>query len=457
MKKILLVFFTLLSIPIFSQDYSNLYKDYIPEKILNDNVLSKTLDLNLQRNALLNPELIYLTLKFYEQYDKNNLDPELFENLKSNERIWLVRRSDWANNVLNKIMLTGKHELIYETEKPLRSLALDINLKDSDRLMELDDTEKKLRDFFVVKLYKNAPELVFDANIDYGLLRLQLEEGKRQYFIDLQNNPRRISSSEEIVNSVINQWYLFDNNKISAAELLNSSLENMITDKTRKRFSFFAGNAFINNTVKFSETISFSGINYEVNLDDKVLFPQYTFGMGYKLYFQKESFLLSYLDIQAEYSRAYTEVSRSKRVMYSYTTFDGSYETQEYLRNFDDSYKLTSLISYGLKVSVPLVEWEFLSFEIGGGFYFNNYQYEPDMYFIYSKYRTEYNSDGQPIYRETLLSGSTTINQKVKKEYFSFIPTIDVNLDILLGFGIKISGSYNYLALNAFYKTALFF
>jgi hypothetical protein len=116
---------------------------------------------------------------------------------------------------------------------------------------------------------------------------------------------------------------------------------------------------------------------------------------------------------------------------------------------------LNSLNSYTLKLITPLLQYDYLSAECGLSLNYNTFSYEPDLYFIYSKYRTEFNGS-IPILRETVSSGSKSINTEIEKKYFSFVPVLDLSVFIIPGtLGIKASGSYNFAALNLFYNSSL--
>lgn len=443
---------------IVAQDYLKLYRQYIPDNILSDEVLSKSLDLNLQRNAELNPELIYLTLKYYQQYDGSKFDTELFEVLKSNERVWLSARTQWANNTIEKVNATKNYEIIRSASPELNKLIIVVRLKESDKLVDLTDTEKQLRDFYVVMYYNKDSKMRFDENIDYSSVRNQMESDKKRYFAEVKENPELLTSPAEIVNNVTDNWYLlFDDKNIEASDLLISSISDVIDDKSRKKYSVFIGGVIINNTINFEESITFPGIDHTVNLSNKTSLPQFSLGVGYKLYFDKESFFLSYVDIQGYYSKGYSEENAEQPVIYNNTVVTGNFTTQEFLRNFDDDYKLSSLNSYGLKLSLPIFENSFLRIESGFNFSYNSYVYTPNMHFTFSKYRTEYDTNGQPIFRETLVLGTQTITDEIQKEYFAFIPSLDVSLKIGNRFGVKMIAGYNYAAVNVFYNTAFFF
>jgi len=458
MFKYFFAFILFFSIQIIGQEYLKLYGYYIPDNIQTDKVLSKSLDLNLERNAKLNPDLIYLTLKYYQQYDGSKFDTKLFEILKSNERVWLSERTRWAENIIKKLKAAENHDIISYAEPELNNLLIVIKSKEDDKLIDLTENEKQLRDFYVIMYYNKDSKMKFDENIDYSSVRSQMESAKKRYFTDIKENPGLPASPSEIVNNVIENWYLlFDDKNIDASDLLLNSISAVILDISRKKYSVFLGGVFLNNTINFQESIEFSGIDYIVNLSNTASLPQFSLGIGYKLYFEKQSFFLSYVDIQGYYSKGYSEKNAEQSVVYNNTVVNGSFTTQEMLRNFDDVYTLSSLNSYGLKLSFPIFENHLLRIEGAFNFSFNSYIYTPNMYFTFSKYRTEYNTNGQPIFRETLLSGGKTITDEIKKEYFAFIPTLDVSLKIDSRYGVKMIAGYNYVALNIFYNTALIF
>jgi len=442
----------------FSQDFLKLFKYHIPENIKIDEVLSNSLDLNLQRNAVLNPELIYLTLKYYQQYDGSNFDTKLFETLKSNERVWITTRTKWAGNTLEKIELTNNREIIGNAEVDLKKLIIVVRSKEDDRLIYLTYDEKQLRDFYIVKYYNNDPEIKYDKEVDYISVRNQIESEKKQYFIEVKENSEMLSSPEEIVQNVANNWYLlYDNPELDASAILIASLIDVLSDKSRNKYSLFIGSVFVNNSIDFDESINFPGIDHTVTLNKTASLPQFSLGIGYKLYFNNKSLFLSYIDIQFFYSKGYSEKTSNQSVVYKSTEINGNFTTEELLRNFDDDFMLSSLNSYNLKLSIPVYENDFFTLEAGFNFSLNSYIYKPDMYFTFSKYRTEYDSNGQPVARETLALGSQTIKDEVTKEYVSVIPMIDMSAKIYNRLGAKISAGYNYAAFNLFYYTTLFF
>lgn len=458
MIKLFFVFVLVFNLQGFSQDFLKLFAHHIPENIKIDEVMSNSLDLNLQRNAALNPELIYLTLNYYQQYDGSKFDTQLFEMLKSNERIWITTRTKWAANMLEEIELTDNPEIIRNAEIDLKKLIIVVRSKEDDRLVVLTYAEKQLRDFYIVKYYNSDPEMKFDKEVDYISVRSQIESDKKLYFVGVKENPEMLSSPKEIVKNIINNWYLlYDDPELEASDILITSLVDVLSDKSRNIYSLFIGNVFINNTIDFDESIDFPGIDHTVRLNSTASLPQFSLGIGYKLYFSNRSLFLSYVDIQLFYSKGYSEKTSKQSVVYKNTEVNGNFTTEESLRNFDDNYILSSLNSYGLKLSIPMYENDFLTLEAAFTFSLNSYLYKPDMYFTFSKYRTEYDSNGQPVARETLALGSQTIKDEVTEEYLSIIPMIDMSVKIYNRLGAKISASYNYAALNLFYNTALFF
>ena len=456
-KNMLRVFAVLLliNINLFSQDFLKLYRSEIPDQILADAVISKSLDINLRRNVSLNPELIYFTLKYYKQYDGKQFDTRLFEELKKNERVWLSKRSDWANVLISKIDSTENHDIMVNTEKFLDELIIDFSKKETDNFTVLNTDESNYRDYLILKYYNNNPDLKFDEKTNYTILRNQIEESKKQYFRQVKDNPSLISSPGEIVDNVIDNWYLLlDDTNLEASKLLIKCLDDVLLDKGRKKYSVFVGGVFINNTIDFNEKFNFPGIDYTVNLNRQTTLSQVFLGVGYKLYFNKKSYFMSYIDIQAYYSKGVSYIKDEQPVAFTKSEVTSTYTIDQILRNFNDSYKLSSLNSYGVKLSFPFYEYDFMTFEGAVSFTQNDYVFTPDMHFTYSKYKTNY---GPPVTRETLSLGAQTFSEKMTKKYFCVIPMLEANLKIDSQFGMKFSAGYNYLAMSVYFATPLFY
>lgn len=116
----------------------------------------------------------------------------------------------------------------------------------------------------------------------------------KRYFAEVKENPELLTSPAEIVNNVTDNWYLLlDDKNIEASELLINSISDLILDKSRKKYSVFIGGVFVNTTINFEESITFPGIDYIVNMNKYTSLPQFSLGVGYKLYFDKNHF--SYL------------------------------------------------------------------------------------------------------------------------------------------------------------------
>ncbi|HVO74464.1 MAG TPA: hypothetical protein VMT35_10610 [Ignavibacteriaceae bacterium] len=458
MKKIFSAIVILICSSAFSQVFTDLYKDHIPENIIKDKILSSTLEINLQRDALLQPELIYLVLKYFRQYDENNFNKDLFNILKSNERIWLVKREQWAAQTLNEIRLSGNENVLLKTERDLEKLDADIKLRPDDKPAVLDKDEINLRDFLIVKFYRNSPELEYNSAENYSLIRNQVENDKKNYFSSIGKGTKEDVSVNEFFDNVINNWYLLiDNDELKASGLLlNAYNSNQLQrSKAKRSFSFLFGNVFFNQSAKFEEAIEFPDISEKLMLNKKFSIPQNYFGLGYKLFLKDEASIFSYVEADLSFSIGYAEKEEKVDAFFSSTTREGNIQIDENFRNFNDAYKLNSLNSSTLKIITPLLQYNYLSTECGVSFSYNTFSYEPDLYFIYSKYRTEFNGN-TPILRETVASGSKSINTKIEKKYFSFIPVLDLSVFIIPGtLGIKASGSYNFAALNLFYNSSL--
>lgn len=438
---------------IYSQGFLKLYKDELPDHLLKDELLKNSIELNLQRNVLLNPELIYYTIVFYQQLDTSNFNSDQFDDLKSREKKWLIKRSQWAAEIINDNNLNDKS---HQIEDSFKKLLTDVKLNENDKASIQDNTERNLSDFYIVKYYNQDPELKYNAATDYGLIREQLEILKRQYFNDVHKNPALISSPSEIINNLIKHWYLLEEDEnFNSAGFLTSVITDISVDESRKRFSFRLGNVFYNN-IRFEESLNFPGIDQPVLLNKSESFPQLSFSMGYKIYLAKEQFLFSYLDIQALFAFGYAEVNREESIFYNSSEISGNVQTDTYIRNFQNKYKLTALNTYGMNLSMPVYRRSSLMIEASARVSYNNYKFVPDMYFLYSKYKITYNSTGQQIRREAVTSGAKTINEEVSKSYFSVIPTLDLTYLITSGLNIQSCFSYNYVSLNLGFNTALF-
>lgn len=455
MHKLILVGLIFICNQTFAQKYIELFKQDIPDNIKSDRVLCNSLDINLERNIALNPELIYFTLNYFQQYDGSKFDTKYFEILKMNERFWFLRRNDWANTTIDKVNATEDHDIIFNTAVPLKSLVVDVKKMDNDKLTELSASEKQLSDFYIVKYYNKNSEMKFDNKTNYSQIRNQIEETKQHYFKEVKADPELLSSPSEIVDNVIDNWYLLlDDKELEGSNLLITCLDDVLLDKGRKKYSVFLGGVFINNTLNFEENLSFPGISHTVKLNKSASLPQLTLGIGYKLFFDKKSYFLSYIDIQAFYSMGYKNVNDKYPVAYTNREVTSTYTIDETVRNFNNDYKLSSLNSYGIKLAVPLYELNFLVIEAAFNFSMNSYVFKPDMHFTYSKYKTNV---GPPITRETLSLGAQTLQEEEINKYFSIIPMIDANLKIDSRFGVRISASYNYAAMSIFYNTPLFY
>jgi|GEM_PF-4805436 len=451
--KILISILLFAFLDIYSQSMLKLYKNELPDHLIKDELLKNSIELNLQRNALLNPELIYYTIAFYQQLDTSDFNSAQFDDLKSREKKWLIRRSQWAADVLNDNKMNEKSNQI---ENSFKKLLTDVKLKENDKAGIQDNTDKNLSDFYLVKYYNQNPELKYSAGTDYGLIIEQLEILKKQYFYEVYKNPDLISSSSEIVNNLIKHWYLLEKDEnFNTAEFLTSVITDISVDESRKRFSFRLGNVFFNN-VRFEESLSFPGVDHAVLLNKSESLPQITFSAGYKIYLAEKRFLLSYVDVQALFAFGYSEVNREETIFYNISESSGNVQTDTYIRNFQNKYKLTALNTYGINLSVPVYRISPFIIEASARVSYNNYKFVPDMYFLYSKYKTTYNSTGQQIHRETLASGAKSINEEVSESYFSVIPTLDLSYLITNGINIQSQLSYNYINMNLGFNTALF-
>lgn len=97
----------------FTQSLTGLYRNFISDSVFSNKNILNSLEINLQRNSKLNPDLIYSTIESYNNYNDTLLLPKLLDDLKSNERFWLIKRSDWAKHTLSKINEIGSDELTF--------------------------------------------------------------------------------------------------------------------------------------------------------------------------------------------------------------------------------------------------------------------------------------------------------------------------------------------------------
>lgn len=448
-----LVALLLINVVLFPQDFLKLYRNDIPDNIKIDQSISNSLNLNIIRNISLSPELIYLTLKYYQSYDGKSFDTKLFENLKSNERYWFEKRNEWVKLTKEKISQTENFDLISLTDQSLNDLIIDVRKKETDLPIVLNNSEINLRDFYLVKYYIHDPDLKYDININYSDLRSERENERLKYFKDVSENPKIVISPQDLIKKVSENWYLLSESKeLVADEILIECIDTENIRKGHTPFSVFVGGVFINNIIDLDEDIKFPDLNRTITMNTESSLPQFSIGAGYKVYFKKSASYLSFIDFQLFYSFGY--LSKDDTYQYRFENLENtSTATIKELISSTGSYQLSSFNSLGMKIATPFYQLNFLSLDLALNISWDSFKFTPQIVFTHSRIRS---SSLPPSSVDTISFSQVILYSPKNKSQLSFMPMIDANLRIEDGFNARISFGYGYFNMGIVYSTSLF-
>ena len=374
----------------FTQSLTGLYRNFISDSVLSNKNILNSLEINLQRNSKLNPDLIYYTIESYNNYNDTLLLPKLLDDLKSNERFWLIKRSDWAKHTLSKINEIGSDEWTFLSSGLFKKLFIQIIPKQNDADIVSSMREFEQQSFYSMIFYNNDSTMLFDKNMNYENLKMQTRNKIKNRIENFSFFENQNFTNEEFLLSIINNWYLLYEDQDLAYEIIAEYFNNKKLNENRKRLSIYFNSVYANNGIGSIPDLKNTWGSEKSVMDESESIYQLSLGVGYKIYFNKRTFPFSYLDVIGFYAFGISDAI---------------------------------LNSYGIKLSFPIFHHDVFNVELSSIFSQNEYSYKP-------------------------------FKIKYTKEKFYVIPMLDASIDIYKGFGTEFSFGFNYGSINIYYNTS---
>lgn len=201
-----------------SQNWIEIYRPYLSQSVIKATGMVYQLSHDLNSAGLLDPELVYHYITFYNYYLRANPKPDsaMAERLRAN----IIRARKRFDSLKNA---WARKQLILLDSVRVPGSIKDKVRSDFDKLVtrpEIDrsvgsppaEVDTNRMDFFVVVYYRRRPIGAYDPHEDYRSLRSAIERRERNRLLGLADSDACSPSSFRAVTigTILREWYMFD-------------------------------------------------------------------------------------------------------------------------------------------------------------------------------------------------------------------------------------------------------
>jgi hypothetical protein len=447
----------------FCQDMEELFEDYIPEEIKIDNENYRQVLETLNRDAQLNPELIYFRLNYYDLRFKKgytNNSKNGFNEVRSLVSQELQRRNNWLDEQILKVKgYKQRSDFVSDIEEYFASLKSEINVDESFSIGPEKDIIQKI-DFFICRYLSEDSNLKFDEKIDYAKLRNSLEADKKENFIQIYSDLISLNSelsTEYIREKVFQHWHLFPirtstEKELDAYEIFLAQLEKEYSSETLDRFVVLVGSRYY-----FLDEISQFKIYPEESSDGIQIAEVYNkFGftaqIGYRFFLSNSYSILSYINTNLNFSlSSSSEITETDSIIYKRKYSNDRDFTSENWSLEEPDVSDREIKSIYLRASTPVfIIGKFFSLELGFMVGLSYLTYDVTYSYQYTKVSVDWDEQNGG-YHSTLLARYTVEDREETESQTNFriYPTVDVNIQLIKPLIFQISTGYNFVEVKA--------
>jgi hypothetical protein len=305
LKTKLLLFFILI-LNISAQNDEHLYQNIFHENILaNKSILKNSINI-INEEAKLNPELVYYSVKYFnELYGNKNSNAET--NGKKDYSLakskYFEKRNNWVNSQLKMLRERHSNHRHYSSaESFFEDLLLERSIVKGDFTNSIDTNEIH---FFSLFYYSNKTINKYDHAINYyKQLKVYLNgvKNEMQLLKDMVKSESDISAYdvEEMIEDKLSELMTL-NLKIDLAELLLYQVSQSYKSSNLNQFDIGIYYRSSLHEEIFSMDFVQNNSNDKSNIGNYSLKENFAIELSYRYFLKEEIDLLSYLDFGLSY------------------------------------------------------------------------------------------------------------------------------------------------------------
>lgn len=394
MKRILkYIFLLLFTTSAFTQDYTELYKDYLPKQIISNKHYSKNVDATIKLYAETDPALIYFYLKNLKlklEERKTNPDSNFTNILQARLSKAKELKLEWAKR---DISLLNNH--IPFSIKRFRILKFYANVIAADggrRIVEdvPEPIDKNLQEYFIYISFIQQVGMAYDSKINYNELVDQYVASKVTELNVIYDNALSLPDSEvkKAIEFAFQKPYLLKGSYLDRFNTvtkfyLYELIDKYYSDVVKKYFDWYSLSmeyTYLEMPLEFSGNFEYSDYfdflyKYSYNIyTNNTKFIQF----GYKQKIRSELSTFSSLNFKFGYAHSISKTTDFKpqnfwegRFMMPGLVYEGKYYLSEY-RKFNSE-------AYYAQIYTPIYYiFHFLCLEAGVSYFYQSVSLEYD-------------------------------------------------------------------------------
>lgn len=421
-----------------SQNWTEVYKDYIPSKMMSDLYSRNQINASVEASAVINPELIYYQLLKYAILDSSVQHYPLYADyLHFIQNDILQRRREWARAILDKISRSYDDRAEANEAREILNEFIEHPAQKETPNPSPWAIDSALIDRMVILYYSKGDLSIFKDSLNVHEQRKLAESNRRNELWTQIHAPDNTFDKDGLIRSLMNSWYLYPayENPIEAhPESLN--FEELLIAAIEKKYS-------ITQTGEFQLLFGFSGPvgqkNYDFigpepreafNVHIPYSSPCFSISCSYKYFLKSSISVFSYLKLRFSYSflTSTNDLSfgdNSMSTVYQFSLGSSLYDWFVF-----PSYLIPTTSSFNIflfQLATPIITYRsFLTIEPLLCYYKSSFSYAITYPYVYERFR-EISVNNIIIYSRR----DTTAYENHEFIDNKFAPGIELDLNVL--------------------------
>jgi len=439
-----------------------LFEEYIPDVIKNDKENYKQVLETLRRDAMLNPDLLYYRLNYYDlRFNKNELDNnkngfDIVRSLVSQE---INKKNLWLNGQIVKVnSYTKRSDFVVDIASFFESQKSSIVIDSSFKFNTASGKINLINFFSMIYLSENS-DILYDEKVNYEALNNDAKAVKSKELLMLYSQIKlddQNFTDAYLKDQIIKYWFLFplhdESNEIDAYEILIQNLENKYISTKFDTFIILAGVRyyFMDEVSEFF--IYPEEISEGVQISEVYNTVGFTAQAGYRFFLSDSYSILSYINMNINFSiSTNAEVSELDSTIYIKSEVSGLDYTSQYFVLEQPEVSIPKVTSIYLRTSIPIfMIGKGFSLEVGVMAGFSYSSYEITYSYNYMKVRVDWDEQNGGYHNKLLARYSVDDRtESLSQTNFRIYPTVDINFLLINPIIFQLSTGYNLLELKA--------
>jgi len=306
-----------------AQKFIDLFKNELPNKLIENNAYKKQAELELTHILKIHPHLIYYYFQYLDSLlTTKNIVPG--RNQRESSKYLTVRK---YYSYRNSLWLSEEYALLEKAEPNFsqpRKFFENFNLDNNIMGYKEEAFDNNLRSYFAYKFYTKDTLLEYSAKIDYEDLSYKTQKGMYEELLKTADFFDDLSNINQIkfVESCVENWYLFtemfsykNSEKIKPYQFAIKCYSIEIENYNEILASVFLSE-YMNPIIHYDDTYVLEEYMQE-DLTTPALFefpikissmPYLSIGLGYKITTKEASKMFSHISIKGYYTFMETSV-----------------------------------------------------------------------------------------------------------------------------------------------------